>query len=103
MENPTPRRSLPTRTLAALLRPGVGLGLAWLLPTLIGCQTVTPWGDPNRTQSSAATPPKTDSSVAKSEFRRDPTQDQQYNVHLEIGQVFETQQQYEAALGEYQK
>ncbi|WP_406700659.1 hypothetical protein V5E97_17835 [Singulisphaera sp. Ch08] len=41
--------------------------------------------------------------MAQSDFRRDVTQDQEFNVHLELGRVFESQKEYTAALAEYQK
>ncbi|SIN99933.1 Tetratricopeptide repeat-containing protein [Singulisphaera sp. GP187] len=41
--------------------------------------------------------------MAKTDFHRDVTQDQEFNVHLELGRVFESQKEYSAALDEYQK
>ena len=46
---------------------------------------------------------KYDPTVSQTDFHRDVTQDQQYNVHLELGRVYESQQEYPAALAEYQK
>lgn len=97
-----PRRARP---LAAMMRPGTILGCACLctISTLIGCQTVS--RDPALAKQNAAThqDAKADAGVARTEFRRDVTPDQQFNVHLELGRVYESQQEFTAALGEYQK
>src|SRR4051794_31233207 len=100
MQNPTPRRPSPTRPLAAIARPAIALGLAWLAPALAGCQTAAPWANAEKKQvaanAAAAVPPKADEAVSQTDFRKDVTQDQQINVHLQIGRVYESQQQYEA-------
>ncbi len=41
--------------------------------------------------------------MTPSEFHREVTQDQQYNVHLELGRVYESQKEYTAAVAEYEK
>ncbi|AGA30116.1 tetratricopeptide repeat protein [Singulisphaera acidiphila] len=97
------RRSWRNRTLAAMMRPGTVLGLSCVLTSLIGCQTVPRGGQTNPGSVSTTGAPKQDASVAKTDFHRDVTQDQQFNVHLELGRVFESQKEYSAALSEYEK
>jgi tetratricopeptide (TPR) repeat protein len=101
------RPSLIGRATGAGAGPLAVLGLACLVPLVVGCQTVNRHGDAHKAlaagNAAAAGAAKSDAAVAKTDFRRDVTPDQQYNVHLELGHVFDAQQQYEAALAEYQK
>jgi Flp pilus assembly protein TadD len=41
--------------------------------------------------------------LTKTDFHRDATPSQQYNVHMELGRVYESQGNLEAAVAEYQK
>lgn len=84
-------------------RRGTALGLACLAPVFVGCQTVAPWAQANKKPAEAPAPNPGEPAVAKSEFHRQVTPDQQYNVHMELGHVYETGQQFDAAIAEYQK
>jgi len=85
--------------------PDPRLLLACLLPIAVaGCSAI-PWKgkavNETVTTSSAAGP--IDSAVTKTEFHREVSPDQQYNVHLEVGRIYEAQGGFEAAIAEYQK
>jgi len=86
-----------------MMRPGAVIGFAYLLPSLLGCQTVSRQSGFHKPALTSAPEAKTDSQVVSSEFRREVTPDQQFNVHIELGRVYESQREYNAALGEYQK
>jgi tetratricopeptide (TPR) repeat protein len=76
------------------------VGIATLLAT--GCQALQ-----ERKPSSTAKTPEalgpTGPATAKTDFKRDATPGQQYNVHLEMGRMYESQGNLEAAVAEYAK
>ncbi len=86
-----------------------------LLATALACSTA--WADPPRKQADASSqPPATPANAAPGTvavdltnaydpngFRRDVTPDQRIHVHIDLGRVFETQGNPEAALMEYQQ
>lgn len=88
---------------AALAWPGAALALASLLPLVVGCQTTSTWSSAARKQTSRPDSAPSDPTVAKSDFHREVTPDQQYNMHMEFGRVLESEKQYDAAMAEYQK
>jgi tetratricopeptide (TPR) repeat protein len=97
-----------------ILRPGLVLGLACLVPAVAGCHSLGVWSaakpDNNNNAAQAATtttsavpPMKTDSALERTEFHREVTPLQRFNVHLEFGRAQEAQEHYAEAVGEYQK
>jgi len=72
-----------------------------------GCQTFTPRKTPAAAQGQKTAEAKTTGvsgpAPQKTDFRREVTPLQQFNVHLELGRVHETQGNFEAAVAEYQK
>jgi Tfp pilus assembly protein PilF len=82
---------------------GAVLGLFCLAPVLVGCQTVTPWAQSQKTPAETPAPKPGEPVAAKTDFHRQVTPDQQYNVHMELGRVYESGQQIDAAIAEYQK
>ena len=68
-----------------------------------GCQTLT--SKPSKDVASNA-PPKpdpVDPSAPKTDFRKEVGVEQQYNVHVEMAKVYESQSNFESAMSEYQK
>lgn len=71
-----------------------------------GCQTFTPRKTPAAAQQptqGAKTTGVSGPAPQKTEFRREVSPVQQFNVHVELGRVYETQGNFEAAVAEYQK
>lgn len=94
---------IPSQTAATTSRIAILLAFAGLTAFgSLGCQTAKPKTDGPQTISST-NPPPSDPSAPKTEFRKDVTHDQEYNVHVELGRVYETQGNNEAAVVEYQK
>jgi Flp pilus assembly protein TadD len=97
----------------SILRPGLVLGLACLVPAAAGCHSLGVWSaakpNNNNTAAQAATTTlavpsmKTDSALVRTDFHREVTPLQRFNVHLEVGRIQEAQEHYEDAVGEYQK
>ncbi len=77
-------------------------GLLALLAT--GCQT---FQKAKPAATSAPKPPEalgpTGATTTKTDFQHDASPSQQYNVHLELGRMYETQGNLEAAVAEYAK
>ena len=71
---------------------------------MAGCSSV-PWKGKavNKTVTTSSAAGPIDSAVTKTEFHREVSPDQQYNVHLEVGRIYEAQGGFEAAIAEYQK
>ncbi|MGE5755618.1 MAG: tetratricopeptide repeat protein [Planctomycetaceae bacterium] len=98
-----------------IFRPGLMLGLACLVPAASGCHSLGVWpaSKPDTqnentaaqagTTTSAVPAMKTDLAPGRTEFRREVTPLQQFNVHLEVGRAQEAQEHFEEAVGEYQK
>lgn len=91
-------RGLPSRPWSRLSRLA-----GWLALAATGCQSM-----PSRTVQDQAAPPATPAAsdtpaLAKTDFRRDVGPEQAFNVHLELGRVYESQGNFEAAVAEYQK
>ncbi len=96
------RKSTWACSRAAVPWPGPWLTLACLLPiAAAGCNAV-PWKQ-GKTITTSSAADSIDSAVSKTDFHREVSQDQQYNVHLEMGRIYETQGSFEAAVAEYQK
>lgn len=95
-----PRRSSGPAAVASLALAGLAtLGAA-------GCQTLS--RKTAADQRAAQTPPTTastssGSAAPKTDFHREVTPVQQFNVHLELARVLESQGNTEAAVAEYQK
>ena len=92
-------RLLATRTIMFAL---TAVAMVTLLTTS-GCQTL---GSKKLQKDVATIPPKPDavlSTTVKSDYKAEIGPDQQFNMHVEMGKVFESQTNYEAAVSEYQK
>jgi Flp pilus assembly protein TadD len=79
-------------SLAVMLAVGAG-----------GCQSINPGSVKNapvQSQPSGAIEPQ---KAATTDFHKDVSHEQGFNVHLELGRVFESQGNFEAAVAEYQK
>lgn len=85
------------------MRTGVLLGLACALAAAVGCQSVSRKGTLSENRPGSEKNAPFDPAVTPSEFHNEVTQDQQYNVHLELGRVYESQKEYTAAVAEYEK
>jgi tetratricopeptide (TPR) repeat protein len=92
----------------SMLRPGLVWGLAWLMPAVVGCHSL----GGNATNSDAGSDPattsvapiaKADPALARTEFRKEVTPLQQFNVHVELGRAQESQEHYAEAVLEYEK
>jgi Flp pilus assembly protein TadD len=68
----------------------------------IGCQTLKSRSDKDAAPSSVAQGAK-DPSAPKSDFHAEVSSEQEFNVHLELARVHESQGNNEAAVAEYQK
>ncbi len=98
-------------------RPGprrrLGFGLACLMSLAAGCHSLDgrsgkrPRPPQPPAQSAAVSSDPTmlglGSPTAKGEPKAKPGPEQQFNVHLELGRMYETQGYFEAAITEYQK
>ncbi len=85
--------------------PDPRLLLACLLPIAVaGCSSI-PWKGKavNETVTTSSGAGPINSAVTKTDFHREVSPDQQYNVHLEVGRIYEAQGGFEAAIAEYQK
>ncbi|MFO0953972.1 MAG: tetratricopeptide repeat protein [Isosphaeraceae bacterium] len=81
----------------ALLSGALALGLT-------GCKTVESKPQPNQTSMMPTLDGSPENPFAgKTDFTREMSADQKFNVHLELGRVYESKQSLEAALVEYQK
>lgn len=87
------------------IAPAAGRVLATALVLLAtGCQSLA--SKKTTTTEVASVPSVSQASDApgqKTEFHKDPTPEQQFNVHVELARVYETQGNNEAAISEYQK
>lgn len=68
-----------------------------------GCQTLTSKSSKDVASNAPPKPDPVDPSAPKTDFRKEVGVEQQYNVHVEMGKVYESQSNYEAAIAEYQK
>ena len=104
----------PSRTLSRAVSRGRGaatghwagrvLSLALVLTLAAGgCQSMNPVpakNTPARAQPSGGNAPE---SAAKTDFHKEASHEQGFNVHVELARVFESQGNFEAAVAEYQK
>ncbi len=93
-----------------ILRPGLVWGLALLVPAVAGCRSLggkatssDAGPDPAGPAGALATIGKADPALARTEFRKEVTPLQQFNVHLEVGRAREAQEDYTEAVVEYEK
>jgi|GEM_PF-2253966 len=99
------RRTIRTRRLKLLTAGLIAVGGA---QCLTGCQTVTQ-SQSARIDGAGSQPTlgsnqgQTGQELSQTGFRSEPTPDEQFNVHVELGRVFETQSEFTAALDSYQK
>ncbi|MFO0907789.1 MAG: tetratricopeptide repeat protein [Isosphaeraceae bacterium] len=103
MRTPIPSLRSPwLRAAHALFGTGT-VGLALILGS--GCQSIrTGAGDASSgSKNTATTGDLVSSSPSKTEFRKDLSAEQAFNVHLDLGKVYETQSNFESAIAEYQK
>ena len=68
-----------------------------------GCQTMTNRMAKESPQRAEASSQSTPTGMAKTDFRREISRDQQFNVHVELAKVHESQGNNDAALAEYQQ
>lgn len=104
----------PSRTLRRVARRSPGavpaacsggvLSLALVLALgASGCQSLNPGpakNTPARSQPSTGNAPQ---NAAKTDFHKEASHEQGFNVHVELARVFESQGNFEAAVAEYQK
>ena len=69
----------------------------------IGCQTADRRHTPQSNAANPQTLGPTGPSTVKTDFHKDVSATQQFNVHLELARVYESQSNFEAAVAEYQK
>lgn len=69
----------------------------------LGCQTTERRGKTAPNPSNPRTLGPTGPTTTKTDFHRDVSATQQFNVHLELARVYESQSNFEAAVTEYQK
>jgi Tfp pilus assembly protein PilF len=93
-----------------ILRPGLVLGLACLVPAVAGCHSLEEWktrkseSGPDPAANSAAAPMiKGDPAKDRTEFHREVTPLQKFNVLVAVGRTQEAQEHYVEAALSYEK
>jgi Flp pilus assembly protein TadD len=74
-----------------------------LLMAAAGCRTFPSKSDKEPPAQTASTPGAPAPGTPRTDFQREVGAEQQYNVHMDLGKLYENQGQIEAAVGEYTK
>ena len=90
---------MSTRT----LRHGLLIVNSIVLIASAGCQTMTNRMAKVPPQQASASEQSTPTGMAKTDFHREISRDQQFNVHVELAKVHESQGNNDAALAEYEQ